>query len=33
MTIRARATGETFDAKLEEDEFHMLWLIQGAPDR
>jgi hypothetical protein len=27
MTVVVAATGETFDAQLEEDEFHMLWLI------
>jgi hypothetical protein len=27
MTIVGAATGETFDAQLEEDEFHMLWLV------
>jgi hypothetical protein len=27
VTIAAPATGETFEAQLEQDEFHMLWLI------
>jgi hypothetical protein len=27
VRIAAPGTGETFDAQLEEDGFHMLWLI------
>ena len=27
MTIAAPASGETSEAQLEEDEFHMLWLV------
>jgi hypothetical protein len=31
MTIQTAATNNTFDAQLEEDEFHMLWLISRSP--
>jgi hypothetical protein len=27
VTIAAPATGETFEAQLEEDGFHMVWLV------
>jgi hypothetical protein len=27
VTISLRATGETSEPQLEEDEFHMLWLV------
>jgi hypothetical protein len=27
VTISLRATGETSEAQLQEDEFHMLWLV------
>jgi hypothetical protein len=31
VRIAVPATGETFEAQLEEDEFHMLWLIDRHP--
>ena len=31
VTVAVPATGETFDAQLDEDEFHMLWL--NEPNR
>jgi hypothetical protein len=31
VTIALPSTGETFEAQLEEDEFHMLWL--NEPNR
>ena len=29
MTIGAQGTRETFEAQLEEDTFHMLWLVHS----
>jgi hypothetical protein len=30
VTIVGAATGETFEAQLKEDEFHMLWLVHRS---
>jgi hypothetical protein len=31
VTISLPATGETSEAQLEEDEFHILWLVHRNP--